>query len=65
MLVICDRNDIGLYYKDTIMTELALARSINYDCRIFINDKLKHNLRSYKTFIVHATGACAIKVLQS
>ncbi len=31
MIIIYDRNDNGLYYKTTIVANLALARSINYD----------------------------------
>ncbi len=52
-IVIYDRNHI--YYKTTIVTNLASDRSINDNCRILIYDrkeryKLKHNLLSYKTF---------------
>ncbi len=59
-IVIYDLNDSGLYYKTTIVTNLALAKSINYDRRTLIYDhkdcyKLKRNLQSYKTFIVQAT----------
>jgi hypothetical protein len=34
MIVINDRNDCGQYYKTTILTNLALARSINYNCKL-------------------------------
>ncbi len=59
-IVIYDLNYSGLYYKTTIVTNLALARSINYDRRILIYNhkdcyKLKRNLQSYKTFTVQAT----------
>ncbi len=58
--VIYDRSDSGLCYKTTIVINLALARSVNYNRRIVIYDrnecyKLKCNLRSNKIFIVQAT----------
>ncbi len=67
-IVIYDHNDSGLYYKATIVTNLALARSVNYDRRIVIYDgeechKLKRNLRLYKIFIEQATDACVDKPL--
>jgi hypothetical protein len=36
-IIIYDRNDNGLYYKTTITTCLALARSANYDLRYAAN----------------------------
>ncbi len=68
MIVIYDYNDSGLYYKITIVTCLALARNINYDRKNVIYNfnqcynKLKHNLRLYKTFVVLATRVCSIKL---
>ncbi len=34
MIVIYDHNDNGLYHKTTIVANLALARNINYDCKV-------------------------------
>jgi len=39
MIVIYDRNDSGLYYKTMIVTNLALARSVNYDHMIVTDDR--------------------------
>ncbi len=50
--VIYRRNDSGLlWFKTTILTNLAIASSVNYDCRIVNYDckeryKLKRTLRS-------------------
>jgi hypothetical protein len=33
-IVIYNRNDNGLYYKTTIVANLALARSVNYNCKV-------------------------------
>jgi hypothetical protein len=54
-------NDSGLCYKTTIITNLALATIVNYDCRVTIYD---HKTSAYlmivihdrKTFVVLATG---------
>jgi len=35
-------NDSRLYYKTTILANLALSRSVNYDCNVHF--KLKHTL---------------------
>jgi hypothetical protein len=43
-IVIYDRNDNDLYNKTTIKANLALARSVNYDRKVF--SKLKRNLQS-------------------
>jgi hypothetical protein len=42
-IVIYDRNDNGLYYKTTIIANLALARSVNYDLKVFC--KLKYTFK--------------------
>jgi hypothetical protein len=34
MIIIYDCNDNGLYYKTMIVANLALARSVNYDCKV-------------------------------
>ncbi len=39
-IVIYIYNDNGLYYKSTIIANLALARRVNYDCKA--RCKLKH-----------------------
>jgi hypothetical protein len=39
-IVIYNRNDNGLFYKTTILANLALARSVNYDRKVCC--KLKH-----------------------
>ncbi len=65
MIAIYDCIDNGLYYKTmivanltTIVASLALARSVNYDCKV--RCKLKRTLMivNYdpKPFIVQATG---------
>jgi hypothetical protein len=41
-IAIYNRNDNGLYYKTMIVAKLALARSINYDCKV--SCKLKRTL---------------------
>jgi hypothetical protein len=33
-IVIYDHNDNGLYYKTTILANLALAKSVNYDHKV-------------------------------
>ncbi len=40
--VIYDCNDSGQYYKTMILANFALARSINYNCKVC--SKLKHTL---------------------
>ncbi len=37
-----DRNDSRLYYKTVIVTNLALARSINYNNMIVIYDRKEY-----------------------
>jgi hypothetical protein len=60
-IIIYDRNDSGLYYKTLIVTNLALAMSVNYVCKIVFYvckecSKLKHSFYDHKTFIAQATG---------
>jgi hypothetical protein len=43
-IVIYNRNDNDLYYKTTIIANLALARSVNYYRKV--GSKLERNLRS-------------------
>ena len=35
MVVIYDCNDSGQYYKTTILTDLAIAKSVNYDHKVY------------------------------
>jgi hypothetical protein len=57
-IVIYDRNDNGLYYKTTIIANLALARSVNYD------HKGTLQFAAYlTTFIVQDTGECSTKLV--
>ncbi len=58
-------NDNGLYYKTTIVANLtmivanlALARSINYDCKVCCKPKRTFTMVNYdpKPFIVQATS---------
>jgi len=55
-IVICDRNDSGLWYKTTLLENLALAESVNYDHKV--GCKLKRTLRTknydLKTYVVQA-----------
>jgi hypothetical protein len=41
-IIIYDCNDSALYYETMILANLALARSVNYDCKVRCN--LKHTL---------------------
>jgi hypothetical protein len=83
-IVIYDRNDNGLYFKTTIVANLttivadltmiianlALARSVNYYCKIRSKLKRTFTIVNYDPipFIVQATGvvmtsvACTIKI---
>jgi hypothetical protein len=36
LIVIYDPNDCGQYYKNMILANLAIARSVNYDRKTFI-----------------------------
>ncbi len=63
-VVIYDRNDNGLYYNITIVTNLtmivanlALARSLNYDRKVRCKLKRTFTIINYdpKPFIVQAT----------
>ncbi len=65
MIIICDRNDNDLYYKTmivanltTIIANLALARSVNYDREVCCKLKCTFTIVNYdpKPFIVQATG---------
>jgi hypothetical protein len=57
-IIIYDCNDNGLYYKTTIVANLAIGRRVNYDCKV--RCKLKHTFTivnyNPKPFIVQATG---------
>jgi hypothetical protein len=33
-----DRNDNGLYFKTDILANVALARNVNYDCKIQLTE---------------------------
>ncbi len=57
-IIIYDRNDNGLYYKTTIVANLALARSVNYDCKVRCKLKRTFMILNYdpKLFIVLAPG---------
>jgi hypothetical protein len=64
-IVIYNRNDNGLYYKTTIVANLttivanlALARSINYDRKVRCKLKRTFMIVNYdpKPFILQATG---------
>jgi hypothetical protein len=51
----------------TIVTNVAITRSVNYDRRIVIYNrkechKLKRNLQLHNTFIVQATDVCVDKL---
>jgi hypothetical protein len=63
-IVIYDHNDNGLYYKTTIIANLttieanlALARNINYDCKVRCKLKRTFTIVNYdpKPFIIQAT----------
>ncbi len=58
-IIIYDRNDNGLYYKTTIVANLALARRINYDCKVRCKMKHTFTIVNYdpKPFIVQAQGS--------
>jgi hypothetical protein len=65
MIVINNRNDNGMYYKTmiianltTIIANLALARSINYDRKVHCKLKRTFAIVNYnpKPFIVQAAG---------
>ncbi len=65
-IVIYNRNDNGLYYKTTIVANLttivanlALARRINYECKVRCKLKRTFMIVDYdpKSFILQATGA--------
>ncbi len=67
-IVIYNRNDNGLYYKTmivanltTIVANLALARSVNYDRKVRCKLKCTFTIVNYdpKPFIVQATS-CGI-----
>jgi hypothetical protein len=64
-IVIYDHNGNGLYYKTmivanltTIVANLALSRSVNYDHKVCCKLKLTFTIVNYdpKPFIVQATG---------
>ncbi len=70
-IIIYDRNDNGLYYKTmiianltTIIANLALAKSINYDPTVCCKMKHTFTIINYdpKPFIVQATGVNVIKL---
>ncbi len=44
MIAIYEHNDSGQYYETMILPNLALARSVNYDCKVCC--KLKGTLQS-------------------
>ncbi len=46
-IVIYDRNDNGLYYKTTIVANLALARSVNYDRKVCCKLKRTFTIVNY------------------
>jgi hypothetical protein len=46
-MIIYDRNDNGLYYKTTIIANLALARIVNYD------HKGKFQFAAYLTIVIY------------
>ena len=65
-IIIYNRNDNGLYYKTmivanltTIVANLALARNINYDCKVCCKLKCTFTIVNYdpKPFIVQTTGS--------
>jgi hypothetical protein len=73
-IVICDRNDNGLHYKTTIVANLAtivpnlaLARSVNYDHKVRCKLKRTFTIVNYdpKPFILQAAGDKAIKKISS
>ncbi len=64
-IVIYDCNDNGLYYKTSIIANLtmiianlALARSVNYDCKVCCKLKCTFMIVNYspKPFTVQVTG---------
>jgi hypothetical protein len=61
MIIIYVHNDNGLYYKTMIVANLALARSINYDCKVCCKLKRTFTIVNYdpKPFIVQAT-VCSV-----
>ncbi len=56
-IVIYDRNDSGLYYKTTILADLALVRIVNNDLNVRCKLKRTFTIINYdrKTIIVPAT----------
>jgi hypothetical protein len=65
-IVICDFNDRGLYYKTTILANLALTRSLNYDHKVHCKHKRTLTIVNYncKTFTVPAIGVCWCVILR-
>jgi hypothetical protein len=51
-MVIYDRNANGLYYKSTIIANLALARCVNYDHKVRF--KLQRTFMIMKTLLLEA-----------
>ncbi len=63
-IVIYNCNDNGLYYKTTIVDNLTIARSVNYNCKVCCKLKRTFMIVNYdpKPFIVQATGVNVIKL---
>ncbi len=66
MIVIYNHNDNGLYCKTVILANLALARSVNYDCKVCCKLNCTFTIVNYdrKIFIVQAIGHPGANVIK-
>ncbi len=58
MFIIYDCNDRALYYKTTILDNLSIAKSVNYDCELYCKLKSTITIVNYdrKTFVEQVKG---------